>query len=658
MDLQDTARHMLPKPAQALAAAWAAHFVADRQRTERLVDTAIDAARHGGDVEVELSALVLQQLVLQRVSTPEEAAAALQGLLDRAQQLGLQRVVWLAQDALATNALVHGQPATALQLAAATADVPVAERGLSEVVHAELLRGVAACWAGQVEVGLQHGYRTLHVARQLGQGPPLATALSFLGDVQANRCANLQDALPLLQEADTLLRALPSAPTVLNNLVNCVDALQSHGLHDEARSMLQVSREAHGGSPAWMRRRPRLALLYVSAGMLEPAEECLADFVDDSPAEPFQAWEWRLATVLLHLARAEYRQALAMARMELAREIAVLRPARQLLRMHDAMRQCCEALQDADGAAAALLEVQRLLPPALRDAAHAQYLSLDLASAPLQPAAARPTDRRRLQAIDRRAQQPPVPASGAFGVPRFVAHVTHELMTPVSGFVWLSESLLRSSLDERQRTHVQAMHRSAGDMLQLVNDVLDLARLERGLFTITPKPLALRPWLDDSFLPFAELGRARGLHMQLDADAIWPDAVLADGLRLRQVLNNVLANALKFTQSGAVTLVAGWTTDTPLQARDSATGTLRLAVRDTGRGIAPQVMERLFVEFEQGDETVGPAYGGFGLGLALCRQLLQHMGGSIGVHSHPGQGSTFHIQVPLPVVDTAVQAAH
>jgi signal transduction histidine kinase len=194
-------------------------------------------------------------------------------------------------------------------------------------------------------------------------------------------------------------------------------------------------------------------------------------------------------------------------------------------------------------------------------------------------------------------------------------------------------------------------------MQQLVTDVLDLARMERGLFVLHPRPVALQSCLEQCFLAFAVPGHARGLQMHLQLAPDLPQAVRMDAVRVRQVLNNLLGNALKFTDAGSITLRAQWQPRAASARAGPAAGILQLSVHDTGRGIAPDVMQRLFVEFEQGDDAIAPLYGGYGLGLALCRQLLQLMGGQITAHSQPGQGSSFHVQLPLDLAELDTEAA-
>jgi len=232
----------------------------------------------------------------------------------------------------------------------------------------------------------------------------------------------------------------------------------------------------------------------------------------------------------------------------------------------------------------------------------------------------------------------------------FLANMSHELRTPLNGILGFAQLLQFAPPNDTVRlaTGLSAIERSGEHLLALITDVLDLAKIEAGRIDLFPKPVDLGALLEELRTAMAiEAGRK-----QIDLRLEQPDplpTVLVDGQRLRQVLLNLLGNAIKFTARGSVTLAVSCRRTTEGR-EDGEGGTVRLAfaVRDTGIGIAGIDIERLFRPFEQ----LGDAHhrsGGSGLGLALSRQLIRHMGGDIGVRSEPGRGSEFAFELSLPV---------
>lgn len=232
---------------------------------------------------------------------------------------------------------------------------------------------------------------------------------------------------------------------------------------------------------------------------------------------------------------------------------------------------------------------------------------------------------------------------------RFISLVSHELRTPMTGVLGMVELLLAEPLEDRTRGYALAAQSSAQALLDLLDDLLDVAKIEAGRLEITSHPVDLRR-LAREVVDLLTPGLGDGdVRIVLDVDAQVPSRVHADGARLRQVLLNLLGNAVKFTEVGTITLgveVRG----EPAPGRIG----LRLAVADTGIGIAPEVLPRLFTPFTQADDTTSRRYGGTGLGLAIVRQLVELMGGRVEVTSSPGRGSCFTVELE---VDRAHDAA-
>ena len=236
----------------------------------------------------------------------------------------------------------------------------------------------------------------------------------------------------------------------------------------------------------------------------------------------------------------------------------------------------------------------------------------------------------------------------------FVATVSHEIRTPLNGVIGLTDLLRRTSLTPEQQQYVHAIQASGDALLGLINDILDLSKIEAGQMRLERQPLDLRQLVAEVAAVFMAQARAKGLHLSAQVDPAVPPLLVGDPVRLRQVLLNLVGNAVKFTGQGD--LVAPATADGPhgevvvvvVLAEESAEGALlRVGVRDTGIGIAPEVQEALFEPFTQADASTTRRYGGTGLGLAIAKRLVDLMGGQIGVESTPGQGSTFWLTLRL-----------
>lgn len=222
----------------------------------------------------------------------------------------------------------------------------------------------------------------------------------------------------------------------------------------------------------------------------------------------------------------------------------------------------------------------------------------------------------------------------------FLATMGHEIRTPMSGVLGMAELLMKTPLDERQRGYVEAIQRSGDLMLRLVNDALDLARIEAGKLTLGSEAFDLHALATQSVQLMRPLAKRKGLAMQFVIQPEVPQWVLGDGQRVQQIVLNLISNAVKFTDTGEVNIRVQYPADSIL-----------ISVQDTGPGLDAEQQERLFQRFEQMEgELSDRRHGGSGLGLAISQELASAMGGLIQVDSTLGQGATFHFRVPLPEV--------
>ncbi len=233
----------------------------------------------------------------------------------------------------------------------------------------------------------------------------------------------------------------------------------------------------------------------------------------------------------------------------------------------------------------------------------------------------------------------------------FLANISHELRTPMNGIIGMTELALETNLSSDQRSLLETAQNSALSLLRLLNDVLDFSEVDARRVDLEHAPFDLRKLVSETVAALAPSARPKNLTLSYEIALRVPDQVIGDAGRLRQILVNLLGNAVKFTPSGGIALRAG------VESIDSTQVCLHFAVKDTGIGIPRDKRDVIFQAFSQADESMTRSYGGTGLGLTISTRLVELMGGRIWLESEPGQGSTFHFTACLDLPASAQESA-
>jgi signal transduction histidine kinase len=612
------------------------------------------AAAAEGDPRLGWLSQAYEAVVLSRSGVSADSAVRIEAITDALRRIGWLRAVALAESALsmAMFATPERRPAAIAMLLAhgkAAQDTrPPAER-----IWTDAMAAIHLCAAGRYDEALTAALSADRLAGGLD-----ISALEVMGTRALSfiflSVGDIEGALGVLPRELAAARRAGMARLSAN--YNLMLALLLDQQYD--RILAMVDEDPWLAAPEQVSSHPSMACLVACAlAMQGRKEEALARLPQASASqsllqEPQMAANrvWMEAWVHVEVgqperARRDIEEFLGQA----AAANTLISPMNgtQLLRV---LGEACEASGDLRGALAALKASQKHCFTWVSESVR---LRLQVLRADSTETEGVQRHQLRLHTIGAAATAATLdPIETAQRQRHFLSQVVHEMRNPLNGVVGMTSLLMLSELDERQRQYVQLAQTSAQMLMHLCSDVLDLAKIEAGRFTLNSRPTDIARLVDETVQMLSPMAELKGLTARATLDSSLPELLMCDALRLQQVLMNLLSNAIKFTQRGTIDLRATWRPHETIPGQ----GELLVNVVDTGPGLDAQARTRLFQEFVQIDTGETEVIRGTGLGLALCRSLLQLMNGQIGVDSEPGRGSTFWFRLPLAAAAVEVGA--